>query len=166
MWETSTILVLTCVYREMILWKRGLSGLVTADWHTTIASTKSQSTFCCVKHMLACSVTWKSSDWDVRRCRLFWVGFLRQATVRGYFLISSETVVGEKALGNTDYHSFSLSLAHTHYFYTFLQSPLGCSHYVDGSLSQKLLETVRKSSGKVNLSCSLCWHICPFWFLP
>lgn len=66
----------------------------------------------------------------------------------------SESVAGEKAEGNTNSHNFSLS--HTHCFYTFLQGSLGWSHCLDGFLQQKLLKTVKKSSGKVNLSLRLC----------
>lgn len=70
------------------------------------------------KHTQAHSVTQKASDWAEHRCHLFWVWFQCQAARRGCFSVSAESIVGEKAEGNLNYHSFSLTCTFFFFFFT------------------------------------------------
>lgn len=63
---TSKTVVMTGVYREMILWKWGIWGLDTANWQI-----QSQSTFCCVRTYINLLGHREVSDWGVCRCHLF-----------------------------------------------------------------------------------------------
>lgn len=116
------------------------------------------------KHTQARSVTQKASDWAEHRCHLFWVWFQCRAAGRGCFSVSAESIVGEKAEGNLNYHSFSLT--HTFVFFLHLLAKSPWLQPGRGWFLATPAPGDSKSNGKVNLSCRLCWLIYPFWFFP